>query len=405
MLRTIVGAALVLASSSAAFAQGFAPFELRLSTFEPRIAGARLRQDIVEKRYALNAQLVQRSRNFAKIASALEPELNRIFAGLERDAVNARFAQMDNGNWEARQTSAWRVDAGATRAALLEAIVEGRSSAPITLRVTRPERNVEDWAAQGILQRFGGGESAFYGSRSFRVQNIVVASRILDGAVIPAGGEYDYNAALGALTPAKGFVDGYVISGGTLKKEIGGGICQVSTTVWRAAYLAGLPITARSNHSYRVSYYELATPRFAPPIGFEATVYAPYKNLKFKNDTGSSLLVQLSVNTRRMTMRVDLFGRAPDRRVTVAKPVYFAVRPAPAARFQADPSVPLGRTRQIDGAVGGISVRQGRTVGYDDGRSVSDTTRSTYVPWGAIFAVNPADPRVTTPKPSGLAQR
>ena len=99
-------------------------------------------------------------------------------------------------------------------------------------------------------------------------------------------------------------------------------------------------------------------------------------------------------------MRVDLFGRAPDRRVTLAKPVYFAARPPATAHFQADSSVPLGRSRQIDGAVGGISVRQLRTVRYDDGRTFTDTTRSTYVPWGAIFAVNPLDPRVTPKAPA-----
>ena len=390
--------------SSPALAQNFAPFELRLSTFEPRIAGGRLRQDVILKRFSLNPRLVQRSRNFAKIATALTADLERIFSSLEREAADARFAQLPNGNWEARQQSAWQVDGETTRQTLLKAIIEGRETADIALTVTRPKRNAEDWAAQGIVQRFGGGESAFYGSRGFRVQNIVAASRILDGAIIAPGGEYDYNAALGELTPAKGFVDGYIISSGTLKKEIGGGICQVSTTVWRAAYLAGLPITARSNHSYRVSYYELATPRFAPTIGFEATVYAPFKNLKFGNDSGSSLLMQVSVNVRRLTMRVDLFGAAPQRRVTVAKPVYFGVKPAPAARFQADPSVPLGRSRQLDGAVGGISVRQLRTVRYDDGRTLTDTTRSTYVPWGAIFVVNPLDPRVA-PKVTATAQR
>ncbi len=404
MIKMLLGIALVFTSSSA-LAQSFPEFTLRLETFEPRIAGGRLRQEIITKRYALNPQLVQRSRNFAKIATGLEADLERIFNALEREAVDARFAQLPNGNWEARQQSAWQVDAETTREALVKAIIEGRETADIKLTVTRPKRNLEDWAAQGIVQRFGGGESAFYGSRSFRVQNIVAASRILDGAIIAPGGEYDYNAALGELTAAKGFVDGYIIASGTLKKEIGGGICQVSTTVWRAAYLAGLPITARSNHSYRVSYYELATPRFAPPIGFEATVYAPYKNLKFKNDSGSSLLMQLSVNSSRMTMRVDLFGAAPQRRVTVSKPVYFGVKPAPAARFQADASVPLGRSRQIDGAVGGISVRQLRTVRYEDGRTLTDTTRSTYVPWGAIFAVNPLDPRVAPKAPATTAAR
>jgi vancomycin resistance protein YoaR len=383
---------------STAFAQSeFPAYSLKLATFEPFIAGGRLQQEIIVRNYALNPRLIQRSRNFAKISSELEPELNQIFSNLERKTINARFRQLENGNWVARQQSAWSVNIEETKAKLSKAIIEGKDNSPLVLEVTRPERNTEDYAAQGILQRFGGGESAFYRSRTARVQNIIAGSQIIDNTIIPADQEYDYNANLGDISEARGFVDGYIIASGTLKKEIGGGICQISTTVWRAAYLSGLPITARSNHSYRVSYYEMATRDFAPPIGFEATVYSPYKNLRFKNDTGSSLLLQVTVNPNRYTMKVDLFGAAPDRKVSLAKPVYFA-RKAPAPdRFQADESVSLGRTKQLDSPVPGISVRQNRTVRYNNGTVLTDVTRSTYVPWGAIFLVNPLDPRVAKP--------
>ncbi len=383
---------------STAFAQNeFPEFRLKLSTFEPFIASGRLQQEIIVKNFALNPQLVQRSRNFGKISSALTPELERIYTAVPRDSTNARFVALENGNWVARQQSAWTVNIEKTNANLYKAIIEGKSEAELALEVTRPKRNTEDYAAQGILQRFGGGESAFYRSRTARVQNIIAGSQIIDNTIIPAEEEYDYNANLGDISQARGFVDGYIIASGTLKKEIGGGICQISTTVWRAAYLSGLPITARSNHSYRVSYYEMATRNFAPSIGFEATVYSPYKNLRFKNDTGSSLLMQVTVNPRRYTMRVDLFGAAPDRKISLAKPVYFA-RKAPAAdRFQADATVPLGRTRQLDSPVAGISVRQNRTVRYNNGTVLTDVTRSTYVPWGAIFLVNPLDPRMAKP--------
>ncbi len=383
---------------SRAFAQNdFPAFTLKLSTFEPFIAAGRLQQEIIVKNYALNPRLIQRSRNFAKISSDLEPDLERIYKALTRESIPARFRQLENGNWVARQQSAWTVDVEKTQASLSKAIIEGADSSQIVLEVIPPKRSTQEYAAQGILQRFGGGESAFYNSRTARVQNIVVGSNIIDNTIIPADGEYDYNANLGNISEARGFVDGYIIASGTLKKEVGGGICQISTTVWRAAYLSGLPITARSNHSYRVSYYEMATRNFVPSIGFEATVYSPYKNLRFKNDTGSSLLMQVTVNPRRYTMRVDLFGAAPDRKVSLTRPMYFARKAPAAARFQADATVPLGRTRQLDGAVPGISVRQNRTVRYNNGEVLTDVTRSTYVPWGAIFLVNPLDPRVAKP--------
>ncbi|MEY4530821.1 MAG: hypothetical protein RLZZ156_1542, partial [Deinococcota bacterium] len=139
---------------STAFAQNeFPEFRLKLSTFEPFIASGRLQQEIIVKNFALNPQLIQRSRNFGKISSALAPELERIYNSLPRAAINARFRQLENGNWVARQQSAWQVNIEKTNANLYKAIIEGKSEAELVVQVTRPKRLVEDYAAQGILQR------------------------------------------------------------------------------------------------------------------------------------------------------------------------------------------------------------------------------------------------------------
>jgi vancomycin resistance protein YoaR len=370
-------------------------FNLELRVAEHEIRNGELRTLVIVRRFVLPAQAVQRSRNFAKLSSALEPSLREVFARLERPAVDARWTPAAGG-WAATQRSAWTLDETATRARLTKALVEGKSSSVVAVTVRAPQRSVEAWYEQGVRAHFAGGESAFYGSAPFRVQNIRVGSSLVDGVTIAKNGVFDFNATVGDITADQGFVDGYVIKSGTLAKEVGGGICQVSTTVFRAAYLGGLPVVQRNFHSYRVSYYELATRDFAPPIGFEATVYAPYKNLKFKNDTGAPIFVQVSVDVRRYTMRVDLFGRAPDRRVRLSRPVFGPSRPAPAPRFQPDAGVALGQQRRIDGAVNGVSVSQTRTVRYANGGVRTDRLFSNYVPWGAIYAVNPRDPRLET---------
>ena len=393
LLRCI--AALTVATSLAvpANAAPVEAFNLELRVAEREIRNGELRTLVIVKRFALPGQAVQRSRNFAKLSSALEPSLRELFNRLERPAVDARWTQV-GADWVASQRSAWTLDEAATRAQLTKALIEGKTSSNVAVTVQPPQRSVEDWHAQGIRGHFAGGESAFYRSAPFRVQNIRVGSSLMDGLTIPKNGVFDFNAAVGDINPDRGFVDGYVIKSGTLAKEVGGGICQVSTTVFRAAYLGGLPIMQRNFHSYRVSYYELATRDFAPPIGFEATGYSPYKNLKFKNDTGAPIFMQVSVDVRRYTMRVDLFGAKPDRRVTLSKPIFGPTKAAPEPRYQADANVILGQQRRIDGAVNGVSVSQTRTVRYANGGGRTDRLFSNYVPWGAIYAVNPRDPRL-----------
>ncbi len=368
-----------------------APFQLQLRVYEREIRDGELRTMLINRNYTLPPRAVQRSRNFGKISTALESSLTNIFQSLNRTPQDAVWYEQGSG-WLARQRSAWVLDETATRTQLLEALIEGRNASPLVVEIQPPQRSVESWYKQGIRYRFGGGESAFYNSAPFRVQNIRVGSALIDGLTIPFNGVFDFNATVGNISPERGFVDGYVIKSGTLVKEVGGGICQVSTTVWRAAYLSGLPIVQRNFHSYRVGYYELASPNFRPSIGFEATVYAPYKNLKFRNDTGSPIFIQ--INVQAYTMQVNFFGAKPDRRVRITAPTFGVRKPAPPPRYQADVNVPLGRQRQIDRAVDGLSVWQNRTVVYANGGVRKDRLYSNYVAWGAIIAVNPNDPRL-----------
>jgi vancomycin resistance protein YoaR len=365
------------------------PLELTLDTSEPEIRGGELKDNRIVRVWRMPQKSVEVSRRESRVSSGIASEVAKALATVKRDAQDALWTN-DNGNWVARQQSRWVVDADQTNANVLEALKSNKTLARVALKRIPPARNVQDWYAKGIRFHFGGGESSFRGSPPFRVQNIIAGSQQIDNTYLQAGEVFDFNARV-KISRANGFVDGYIISGGTLAKDIGGGICQVSTTVWRAAYNAGLPIVQRNNHSYRVHYYD--------PPGMEATVFSPYKNLKFRNDTGAPMFIQMTWYTRSQRLTLDFFGAQPDRKVSISQPYIFNVRAPGATRFQADPGVRLGRIRRIDSPERGMSVRITRRVNYNDGRSVNDVTSSVYVPWGAIYAVNPNDPRVAPPKP------
>ena len=360
------------------------PLELVLETSESELRAGQIIQVQVTQRFALPPLSVAVSRERGQASSGVLDALAVAIKSVRRAATDARWT-LDGQQWVLRQQSAWTVDEPLTRAYLSEALRYGKTTAKLAVRRTPPQRGVQWFFDAGFRHHFGGGDSSAAGSPDFRVQNILAAAKQLDGSRLEAGAIFDFNRRV-RIRSALGFVDGYVIRGALLAKDIGGGICQVSTTVWRAAYNAGLPILERHQHSYSVAYYD--------PPGFEATVYAPSKNLRFRNDTGSALWVQLDWDAGNKQLALNFFGAAPTRRVTVSAPVISNVRDAPTDRFVPDPSVKLGEAKLVSGASDGLQAAISRRVEYESGRVLRDVTRSRYVAWGAIYAVNPRDSRL-----------
>ncbi len=376
------------------------PLELRADLTETSIQDGQLVTKTFSRGFKLTKAGVDASRKFNKLSSNLEPELNRIFNALAQTSDNALW-NYENGVWVARQRTGRRVNQTATRDNILQAIKFNKSLAIIQVDAVLPARNLQDWYAKGIRYYFGGGTSTFYGSPPFRVANIINGASKLHLTYIQPGESFDFNRRVGDITAQTGFVDGYIIRDGLLEKDVGGGICQVSTTMFRAAYESGLPIQQRNFHSYRVHYYD--------PVGYEATVFAPYKNLKYQNDTGAPLFIQASWNIRRSTLSFFFFGAKPDRTSSVSRPVVWKVVQPPATRWVADSAIAPGRLKVLSGPERGMNVRIDRVVRMNTGEIRRDSTSSYYVPWGAIYAINPSDPRVTV-RPAysltgGTAQR
>lgn len=265
-----------------------------------------------------------------------------------------------------------------SRSALLSEKPQSVSIAIPTRRV--PSAVAEDKASDlGIKEVVGEGTSRFIGSIENRIFNISLAATRLNGTIIKPGEVFSFNKAVGDISAFTGYRQALVISGGKTVPGDGGGVCQVSTTLFRAALNAGLPIVERNPHAYRVSYYEAET---GP--GIDAAIYTPSVDLKFKNDTPNHLLIQTYVDLETQRLTFALYGTTDDREVSVSKPVIVSETPAPEPSYQDDPNLPKGEVKQIESAATGANVYFTRTV-TKAGETKTDKFSSNYRPWQAVY--------------------
>jgi len=220
----------------------------------------------------------------------------------------------------------------------------------------------------------------YAGSSSERVANIHAAARNLDGYVVPAGGVFNFNQAVGNITPENGFKEALIISQGRTVRGVGGGVCQVSTTAFRALYQAGLPILERHQHAYRVHWYD-------PIVGYDAAVYQPYLNLRASNDTPGPIIVRTAFTQTSLTVR--LYGIPDGRRVEVSPPTILSRTPHPPPQYIVDNSLAPGEVKQVDWAVDGFRTRITRVIKHPDGKVSTDQLTSNYRPWRAVYLVGP----------------
>lgn len=253
-------------------------------------------------------------------------------------------------------------------------------TAQLPVVTTPPQITTAEVNTLGIQQLVGRGISYFRGSISERVHNIQLASSKLNGSLIPPGEIFSFNQSLGEVSPATGFKQAYIIKEGRTILGDGGGVCQVSTTFFRATLDAGLPIVERHAHAYRVSYYEQNT-----QVGLDATVFDPTADLKFKNDTPAHLLVQTYVDMKNYKLTFELYGTHDGRIVAISKSRIWDQVPPPPDLYQDDPTLPLGQTKQIDWKAWGAKVAFDYKVERGNEILQDRTFYSAYRPWQAIF--------------------
>lgn len=255
-------------------------------------------------------------------------------------------------------------------------LTQNQTTVKLPVQIVEPKNKLTN--DLGIKELIGRGVSNFAGSIPNRIFNIGLAASRINGVLIPPGEEFSFVNTVGDITAQTGYKQAYVIKSGRTVLDDGGGVCQVSTTVFRAALNSGLPITSRTAHAYRVGYYEQGF-----PPGLDATIYYPSVDFKFKNDTGKHILIQSY--TDGLNLFVDLYGTSDGRVATLTRPVVTNVTPAPAPLYQDDPALPAGTVKQVDFAAAGANVIFSRTVERSGQVIIKDSFRSNFRPWQAVF--------------------
>ncbi len=237
--------------------------------------------------------------------------------------------------------------------------------------------------ALGIKDLLGVGSSIYKGSPDYRDHNIAVGAAKLDGMIVRPGDTFSFNERIGAFTKAEGWVEGSVIVEDRTEQGIGGGICQVSTTLFRAALAAGLPIEERWPHLYRVRYYEMG----GLPIGYDSTIFSPGIDLKFRNDFENPIMLRVLIDRRLATLDFEIWGTADGRKVTLNKPRLWDWEDPPPDEGIVNSEEEPDFEDQLEYAKEGVKASITRTVVLADGETRTGTFLSTYEAWPNRYVV------------------
>ena len=315
---------------------------------------------------------------------AADAYFRRLENAVNRAPKDADFAVNANGSVRvvpARTGVALDVPRSAARILAAAERPTGRV-APLAIISAQPQLTTAKAQALGITGTVAT-YSTVYGGDPNRIHNVQLVAHLVDGKLIAPGSTFSFNGATGERSAAKGFLEAPVIINGELQTGLGGGVCQVSTTVFNAAYEAGLPITARTNHALYISHY---------PLGRDATVNYPDTDLKFVNDTGHWLLVRTYVGTYSLT--VALYGVPQHRRVETTAAPLRVVAPPPVEKT-IDATLEPGSTVVDESGVPAQATSVERKVYAPSGKLLSDSTwYSSYRSEPRVIRVGPAKTKV-----------
>ena len=250
----------------------------------------------------------------------------------------------------------------------------------IPIEIIEPDVTNNEANKMGITQRIGIGTSLYHGSIINRIYNVKLAASRLNGILIKPGEIFSFDKAVGDISSLNGYKQAYVIENGKTVLGDGGGVCQVSTTFFRAILNAGFEVVERHAHAYRVHYYE---DDLGP--GIDAAIYSPSIDLKFKNESGHYILIQSSIDEVNEQLTFEFYGTSDGRVATISKPVILSQSPAPETLYQDDPTLPVGQLKQIDFSAPGANVYFTYSVTKNGKQIISDKFVSNYRPWQAIF--------------------
>jgi vancomycin resistance protein YoaR len=268
------------------------------------------------------------------------------------------------------------LDADAFARSALAALTGGSERVvELPMRRVEPEITTEDAKGMGIKERIATYTTDYSPSNKPRVNNIHLLADALDGTLVPPGGVFSFNETIGPRTAEKGYQEANAIVNGKLVPQLGGGVCQVGTTIFNTVFFSGLPVVERRNHSLYISHY---------PKGRDATVSWGGPDFKFRNDTEHWILIATSYTSS--TVTISLYGTDPGYDVSYTTTDFFDLRDYPVKEVP-DPTLPVGTRVIEEKGVKGRSVIVTRIVKKNGVVVRKDTFKSVYRPAEEVVRV------------------
>jgi vancomycin resistance protein YoaR len=362
---------------------------LPLSPQAPQVSAAMLSGDLAKVQTALSAPVVLKSGDATyrlgrwRLAGLLRlPTGGSRSISLGGKQANAFVAQLQKAMNRAPKDATFTVSGSAVRVVpdlpgrslnipatagnIVKAALSPTNRTAVVVVHTFPaKRTAREAQAMGVKELVSSYTTEFGGVPN-RIHNVELVSHLIDGTLIAPGSTFSFNGTTGDRNASKGFLEAPVIINGELTTGLGGGVCQVSTTVFNAAYEAGLNITARTNHALYISHY---------PQGRDATVDYPDIDLKFVNDTKAWLLLRTFVSSSSLT--VNLYGTSPHRRV-VSETAPLVATGHPPTQWVKDPTLAKGTKVIVEAGSSPLATSVHRRVYAPDGKLLYDNVWSSH---------------------------
>jgi vancomycin resistance protein YoaR len=320
--------------------------------------------------------------------------VSALAANVNRYPQNARFTFNDDTHkLEVIQPGVIgrTLDIGTSVGQIKQQVLGGQHSVDLTVTTTPPQIGDDATGEQlGITELVSSYTSYFRGSTQERMQNIQIAAANFHGLMVPPGATFSMADVMGNVSLDTGYAEAWIIFGGRTIKGVGGGVCQVSTTLFRTAFFGGFPIVQRYPHAYRVSYYEQTrTGTNSDLAGLDATVFVPLVDFKFQNDTPYWLLMETYFNAASHSLTWKFYSTKDGRSVEWDSSGLQNVTDPPDPVYEENPDLAEGEIKQVDWAVEGADVVVTRTVNRDGQVLYSDQFSTHYLPWGDIYQYGP----------------
>lgn len=310
----------------------------------------------------------------------LEQALGKMAKEIEKSPREASFAVTGTRVTIKKERVGRSLNVDKLQRELLNAVLEGRSEVPLPIKKKQARRSAEELAGYGVDRVMVSFSSTIIPALSGRVHNIKLGAGLINGCLLAPGEVFSFEALIGEITREKGYREAPVIVGEELRPGIGGGLCQVSSTLYNAALLGNLPIVERLNHSQAIGYL---------PIGRDATIATGSVDLKFENNRDHHILIGAEVSGGQLTFR--LFGPPMKERVEIYSSDIATVNPP--VRLEKNKALPKGKKKLLKQGKPGYTVKTWRVV-YRGEREISRELLShdRYRPTTTVYQVGTGRP-------------